>query len=148
MYTAFMNEKHSLTPEEIAISQNEFAKDLLKNGARLVQDPGADKLRVELSDSTNAPKDKAGHRMGGQLEEAQIVNDMVSSNKKREKEQTANDFLTWMQAHPYQSLSLIIEQYGSLAEFQRKAEARGQYRLAQLRQDSDQSEIPKDSQAA
>jgi len=118
-----MRDKSAPTPEEIARSQDQQAQEFLKHGARLIQDPGADKLRLELTTDATALKDKKGDREGGQLEDAQVVNEMISSNRERRADVTAQDFLDWTQAHPYQALSFIIEQYGSLAEFQRQASA-------------------------
>lgn len=129
-----MSEKYSPTPEELARSQNRFARDLIEHGASVVQDPGADKLRVELT--------------GDEMEEAMAVNDMVSSNREREGEFTANDFLEWMRTNPYQALSFITEQYGSLEEFQRRATLRAKYRIDQLQQDKDHPVQAQDEKAA
>jgi len=142
-----MNERN-LSPEEIARSQDRFAKELLANGAKLVEDPGSDKLRIELTDSIDAPNDEKGNKMGGQLEDAQTVNDMISSNRERSQELTANDFISWMQTNPYKALSFIVEQYGSLEEFQRRATMRAEYRTEQMKQDTDHPDISKRDQAA
>jgi hypothetical protein len=108
-------------------SQNRAKDEFIKHGATLIQDPGTERPRLHLTDD--------------QLVEAQTINQIKTVEKGASKELSPNDFLEWTQIHQHQFLSFVIEQYGSLEEFQRRAGLRAEYRIQQMAQDSENPSV-------
>jgi hypothetical protein len=132
-YNAAMK-SYEMSPSEIARSQDQTAQEFLKHGARLVADPGADKLRVELTDAQTAIAGKDGHKEGGQLEDAQLINKMVSINQERDTEKASyQQILEEAAAYPSAYFGFLVDKFGNLDNFRQQVQDWADVHTADIR---------------